>query len=598
MWLTCWTFNLTTQEQQLVEAVQFIQSHRYHTRPHLAADIDISFLTQRWQQLVVEYHDGEQRLNRRHLESAIFTAVASELKTGDLYVVDSEDYADYREQLLNWDECQPHSAAYCQAVDLEPTADDFVEQLRQRLRTACQTFDVAFPANDLLMLDAENRLTLKRLAPQEKPEGLDELVFQLQNRLPKRQILDILSRLHQWFPFTQHFGPMSGSQTKMPDANARYLLTLFSYGCNLGPKQTAQHSRLPVTDRILKRINVQHISPEQLDRAVRDTINQYTRFDLPRFWGTGQTAAADGTQFDLYRNNLLAERHVRYGGYGGIAYHHISDTYIALFSRFINVGVWEAVYIFDGLLQNASDLQPDTLHADTHGQSEPVFGLSYLLGIQLMPRIRNWKKLTFYRADAQDYYPHVDALFTEVIDWELIHTHWQDLMQVAISIQQGKVLPSMLLRKLRHDSRKNRLYRVFREVGRVVRTIFLLRYVADPQLRRQVYTVTNQMEAYNRFSKWFFFGDEGKIKHNDPLEQEKRIKYNDLIANLVMLHNVIDMTHLLQQLKLEGYAVNPKTIARISPYMTEHIRRFGEYVLDLEQPIEPIVFELNLAENA
>lgn len=57
-------------------------------------------------------------------------------------------------------------------------------------------------------------------------------------------------------------------------------------------------------------------------------------------------------------------------------------------------------------------------------------------------------------------------------------------MQVAISTQQGHVMPSMLLRKLRHDSNKNRLYRAFREVGRVIRTIFLLRYVANSDLSR------------------------------------------------------------------------------------------------------------------
>jgi Tn3 transposase DDE domain len=33
-------------------------------------------------------------------------------------------------------------------------------------------------------------------------------------------------------------------------------------------------------------------------------------------------------------------------------------------------------------------IQPDTLHADTQGQSEPVFGLCRLLGIKLMPRMR------------------------------------------------------------------------------------------------------------------------------------------------------------------------------------------------------------------
>ena len=39
---------------------------------------------------------------------------------------------------------------------------------------------------------------------------------------------------------------------------------------------------------------------------------------------------------------------LRYGGYGGIGYYHISDTCITLFSHFIPCRVWEAVYILDG----------------------------------------------------------------------------------------------------------------------------------------------------------------------------------------------------------------------------------------------------------
>ncbi|NBM14241.1 Tn3 family transposase [Streptomyces sp. GC420] len=77
--------------------------------------------------------------------------------------------------------------------------------------------------------------------------------------------------------------------------------------------------------------------------------------------------AADGTQMDTFIDNLLAETSIRYGGFGGIAYHHISDQYIALFSRFIPCGVWEAVYIIDGLLKNASEMKSETIHADTQG---------------------------------------------------------------------------------------------------------------------------------------------------------------------------------------------------------------------------------------
>jgi hypothetical protein len=152
-------------------------------------------------------------------------------------------------------------------------------------------------------------------------------------------------------------------------------------------------------------------------------------------------AAADGSKFEIYENNLHSEYHIRYGGYGGIAYHHVSDKYIALFTHFITCGVWEAVYILDGLLKNLSDIQPDTLYADTQGQSGPVFAISYLLGIKLMPRIRNWKDCAIYRPSEDSTYQYIDPLFKGVANWNLIKTHYHDLMRVVLSIKAGKVMP-------------------------------------------------------------------------------------------------------------------------------------------------------------
>jgi TnpA family transposase len=155
------------------------------------------------------------------------------------------------------------------------------------------------------------------------------------------------------------------------------------------------------------------------------------------------------------------------GRYGGIAYHHVSDTYVGLFTHFIACGLWVAVHILDGLLKNAYEIQPRKVAGDTQAQSAPVFGLSYALGIELMPRIRNWKMLTLFRPDEGAPNEHIETLFDdEAIDWELIGTHWRDDMRVVASIRAGKVLPSTLLRKLGNYSRKNRLYRAVREIGR------------------------------------------------------------------------------------------------------------------------------------
>lgn len=209
-----------------------------------------------------------------------------------------------------------------------------------------------------------------------------------------------------------------------------------------------------------------------------------------------------------------------------------------------------------------------------------------------MPRIRNWKDLKFYRADKGIKYDHIDSLFSDVIDWDLIETHWQDLFQVVLSIKAGKVLPSTLLRKLSNYSRKNRLYQAFRELGRVVRTVFLLKYISDMGLREQITASTNKVEAYKGFTKWFFFGGEGVITENDPEEQEKRIRYTDLVANAVILHNVVDMSAILRILVKEGHRFSKADLSALSPYLTRHIRRFGEYHIDLSKVPAPIEREL------
>ena len=150
------------------------------------------------------------------------------------------------------------------------------------------------------------------------------------------------------------------------------------------------------------------------------------------------------------------------------------------------------------------------------------------------------------------------------------------------------------MRKLGHHTPKNKLYRAFRELGRVVRTIFLLRYISDEPLQRQVTTTTNKVESYHNFRAWIAFGSQGEITSNDPVEMEKRIKYADLVANALILQNVVDITRALHQLQKAGFPFNPEHLAFISPYWTRHVQRFGNYALRLDLPFDDILFEVPL----
>lgn len=112
--------------------------------------------------------------------------------------------------------------------------------------------------------------------------------------------------------------------------------------------------------------------------------------------------------------------------------------------------------------------------------------------------------------------------------------------------------------------------------------------------REQINATTNKVEAYNGFTKWVFFGGEGVITENDPEEQEKRIKYKDLVCNVIAFQNVVDMTYALRELKREGYAVLREDVAALSPYLTRRIKRFGDYYIDLGRAPQPLDSDMSV----
>jgi Transposase and inactivated derivatives, TnpA family len=167
-------------------------------------------------------------------------------------------------------------------------------------------------------------------------------------------------------------------------------------------------------------------------------------------------------------------------------------------------------------------------------------------------------------------------------------------MRVAVSVREGAISSTLLLlRRLRAGSRKSATYTAFREVGRVIRTVQLLRYLSDAPLRRRVTAATNKVEAFNGFSQWIGFGNGVVITDNDPVEQEKTAKCNALLTNAMIFHNALDIAEVVRQLQEEGYAIDPEDLAHISPYLTEHIKRFGEYSTH-ELGIQPEAYDPKL----
>lgn len=579
-------FEAATADHSLLDALQVVLDNESRKSEWLLDEVDLSFASDRWRKLVVRSKVKGNPTNRRYLEICVFSHLCSDLRNGDICIEGSESFADHRKQLFSWEECLERLPGYCDRVGLPVNASDFVENLKQLLNSTGDQVDKDFPVHDGdVVISASGEPTLRKVTARDIPASAIALQATIESRTTPRNLLDIIANIEHWTGFTRHFGPLSGDEPKLRNARERYLLTTFAMGCNLGPTQAARHISNGVTPHQLSFANQKHMNLDQLENALRDLTELYLQLDLPKQWGEGKKVAADGTQHDFYDQNLLVGMHFRYRRMGAVAYRHVADNYIAVFRHFIPPGMLEAVYVIEGLMKAGLSVKPDTVYSDTHGQSETVFAFTYLHGIQLMPRIRNWKDLHFYRTDKNTKYQHIDRLFTDVINWKVIQDHWQDLMQVAISIQAGRIASPMLLRKLSHAGRSNRLYLAARELGRVLRTVYLLRWISSKEMRQEVSATTNKIESYHSFTKWLDFGGE-VITENDPNEQQKRLRYIDLVASSVILQNTVDMMRILQNMHAAGEPVSVEDFDFLSPYGRNGVKRFGNFHLDLKRPPE------------
>ena len=155
----------------------------------------------------------------------MFSQLMWDLKSGDLYVEGSDHYADYRDQLIPWSRYQQEIADYGKLVELPTEGKAFVAHVRAWLEERARQTDASFPNEDVRIEKGEP--IIRPLEKKPVPEGLAELEALLAERLAPVTPLEILMHTQNWLNWTRFFGPISGYDSKLEHAVARYLTAVF-----------------------------------------------------------------------------------------------------------------------------------------------------------------------------------------------------------------------------------------------------------------------------------------------------------------------------------------------------------------------------------
>ena len=314
-------------------------------------------------------------------------------------------------------------------------------------------------------------------------------------------------------------------------------------------------------------------------------VNFQYKQPLAHQWGGGTLSSSDGQRFPVRGKVRNAVSLPRYFGYGqGITFYTwTSDQFSQYGTKVISTTVRDATYVLDEILDNETDLSILEHTTDTAGYTDLVFALFDLLGMQFSPRIRDLGHQRLYKLQNDPtMYKRLDARLTGRVAPTRLMDRWDHLARVAGSLKRGYVTASLLISKLQAYPRQNQLTKLLQEYGRLVKTIFILRYLEDQALRQRVHAQLNKGEALHQLRTFLFFVRDGVVSQKYEEDQNNQAACLNILTNAVIVWNTVYMQAALEALREEGYPVQDEDRVHLSPARFAHIHRYGRYHFDVE----------------
>ena len=241
----------------------------------------------------------------------------------------------------------------------------------------------------------------------------------------------------------------------------------------------------------------------------------------------------------------------------------------------------DSLVILGLLLGQETDLAPAEIMTDTAAYADTVFGLFWLLGYQLSPRLADIGDARFWRiGKAADYGP-LNGLARNRINIDLIIQNWEDMLRLAGSLKLGRIHAGAIMRVLQVKDRPTALARALAELGRIIKTLHMLGYIDSKEKRRGILTQLNRQEFRHRLARRVCHGERGEIRKAHRHEQEEQLGALGLTLNAIALWNsTTSRPPSTNSPRRAGASAMP-----ISPLLFKHINLLGRYAFDLPQAI-------------
>jgi len=519
-------------------------------------------------------------LHADHYEFWLYRQIRKRFQSGEIYLDDSLQHRHFSDELVSMDE-KADALAQMDIPFLRQPVDAQLDALTVELRAQWLAFNSELKQGKLTHLDYDK--DTKKLIWR-KPKGENQKVSEqvFYEQLSHCDVADVFRFVNGQCQFLSALTPLQPRYAKkVADADS-LMAVIIAQAMNHGNQVMARTSDIPY--HVLETTYQQYLRQASL-QAANDRISNaiaalpifpHYSFDLDTLYG-----AVDGQKFGVERPTVKARSSRKYFGRGkGVVAYTLLCNHVPLNGYLIGAHEYEAHHVFDIWYRNTSDILPTAITGDMHSVNKANFAILYWFGPRFEPRFTNMEDQLkeLYCADDPALYEKYLIRPVGQADLTVIVDEKPNMDQIVATLGLKEMTQGTLIRKLCTYTTTNPTRRAIFEFDKLIRSIYTLRYLRDPQLERNVHRSQNRIESYHQLRSTIAqLGGKKELTGRTDIEIEISNQCARLIANVIIYYNSAILSHLLTKCEASGNAKAVTLITRMSPAAWRHILLNGHY---------------------
>jgi TnpA family transposase len=331
-------------------------------------------------------------------EVATFQALREQLRCKEVWVVGAGRWRNPDEDLPR--DFEARRGEHYGELRKPMNPADFVGQLREEMTGELSALDRLLPELDWVEIKERAAGAIKFTAPdaQEEPRNLRRVKNEVSRRWSAVPLIDMLKEAILRTGCLRAVTSVAGAGKLAEEMLAeRLMLAIYAYGTNTGIRSVIGAGSAHREEEI-RYIRRRYLTPEVAQRIAVEIANATFAARDTGVWGASSTAvASDSTHFRSWDQNLFTEWHSRYGGRGILVYWHVDRGSVVVHCQTLTASASEVAAMVEGAIRHGTTMSVEGNYVDSHGQSEIGFGITRLLNVDLLPRIKQINRVRLYR---------------------------------------------------------------------------------------------------------------------------------------------------------------------------------------------------------